>query len=77
MSVLQAPASLDEAARQADERSLYVAPLPYNANLDDLTAFFRQEAPVNAVRLRRHIMSKDFRGSIFVEFTTQEDAEKV
>ncbi|KAK9864880.1 hypothetical protein WJX84_000278 [Apatococcus fuscideae] len=72
-----APASLDEAARQADERSLYVTPLPYNANLDDLTAFFKQEAPVNAVRLRRHISSKDFRGSIFVEFNTREDADKV
>ena len=74
---MQANISLDEAARQADERSLHVAPLPYNATLDVLTAFFSQEAPVNAVRLRRHVTSKDFRGSVFVEFATQEDAAKV
>ena len=74
---LQAPVSLDDAAKQADERSLFVAPFPYNANLDVLTDFFNKEAPVNAVRLRRHITSKDFRGSIFVEFASQEDANKV
>ena len=70
-------ASLDEAAWQADERSLFAAPLPYNANLDVLTSFFSQEAPVNSVRLRRHAASKDFRGSVFVEFASKEDAAKV
>ncbi len=77
MFCVQAAVPLDEAARQADERSLFVAPLPYNATLDVLTAFFNKEAPVNAVRLRRHVVSKDFRGSVFVEFASQEDAAKV
>ena len=30
-----------------------------------------------SVRLRRHITSKDFKGSIFVEFASEETAKKV
>lgn len=58
-------------------RSLYAAPFPHDSTLDDLMAVFSEHAPVNSVRMRRHLNSKDFRGSVFVEFATNEDAGKV
>ena len=66
--------SPEEVARQVDERSLYAAPFPYTATLDDLMAFFGARAPVNCVRQRRHLASKDFKGSCFVEFADVEAA---
>lgn len=59
---------------QVDERSVYAAPFPYTATLDDLTAFFAARAPVNCVRQRRHLTSKDFKGSCFVEFASVDAA---
>lgn len=32
---------------------------------------------VNSVRMRRHLQSKDFKGSVFVEFADKDTAEKV
>ena len=64
-----------EAAAAADARSVYVAPLPYDATIDALTTFFSSSiAPVASVRLRRHVASKDFKGSAFVEFESEEGA---
>jgi lupus La protein len=60
-----------------DERSLYAAPFPHDESLDSLTAVFTAHAPVNSLRMRRHLNSKDFRGSVFVEFGSKEDAERV
>ena len=40
-------------------------------------AFFSNAAPVNAVRMRRHTNSKEFKGSIFVEFKDAETAKEV
>ena len=60
-----------------DERSLYAAPFPHDESLDSLTAVFTAHAPVNSLRMRRHLNSKDFRGSVFVEFGSREDAERV
>lgn len=61
-----------------DARSLYAAPFPYNATLDSITGFFNSAAaPVNCVRMRRHVVSKDFRGSVFVEFPSEEAAKEV
>ena len=56
---------------------LPAAPFPYDATLDALTAFFADVAPVNCVRMRRHLQSKDFRGSIFIEFASEEVAKEV
>ena len=52
-------------------------PFPHESTLDEITAIFAEHAPVNSVRMRRHLTSKDFRGSVFVEFATPEDAQKV
>lgn len=62
-----------EAAVQAvDERSLYATPFPYDATIEQLSKFWGSIAALNGVRLRRHATSRDFKGSVFVEFTTQE-----
>jgi hypothetical protein len=67
----------EELARAIDARSLYAAPFPYTATLDDLTAFFGGAGPVNCVRQRRHLGSKDFKGNCFIEFASVEAASKV
>lgn len=67
----------EEAMRAIEERSLYAAPFPHDESLDSLVAVFSPHAPVNSLRMRRHLNSKDFRGSVFVEFASKEDAEKV
>lgn len=69
--------NLEEAMQQIEERSLYAAPFPHDEDLDSLAAVFAAHAPVNSVRMRRHLNSKDFRGSVFVEFASKEDAERV
>ena len=66
-----------EILREIDERSVYSAPLPYDCTLEALTDFFKTAGPVSAVRMRRHAASKDFRGSVFVEFESKEIAQKV
>ena len=60
-----------------DQRSLYASPFPFKTSLDDITEFFQDRAPVNCVRMRRHMESKDFRGSVFVEFGDEAAAQKV
>ena len=67
----------DEVAAEVDARSLYASPFPFDTTLDALTAFFAHHARVNCVRMRRHLTSKDFKGSVFVEFATKEEAERV
>ena len=66
-----------QVAREVDERSLYASPFPFDASLDALSDFFRQHGSVQCVRMRRHLQSKDFMGSVFVEFGSVEEADKV
>lgn len=66
-----------QVAREVDERSLYASPFPFDATLDALSEFFRQHGSVQCVRMRRHMLSKDFNGSVFVEFSSVEEADKV
>ena len=71
---------MDEAecsSEKVDGRSLYVTPFPHDATLDAMTEKFAGVAPVKSLRMRRHMATKDFRGSVFVEFDSQEIAEKV
>lgn len=67
----------EQVTAEVDERTLFAEPFPFDVTLETLTTFFRSILPVNCVRMRRHIQSKDFRGSIFVEFESVEAAEKV
>lgn len=48
------------------------------ATLDAITNFFlEQGVQLNAVRVRRHQRSKDFKGSIFLECESPQEAERV
>ena len=67
----------EEAVRRVDERSLYAAPFPFDATLEQLSSFWASVGPVNGVRLRRHAASKDFKGSVFVEFQSAEAMREV
>ena len=69
----------EEIDRDVEKRSLYANPFPMTATIQSLTEFFEKECEerVLSVRLRRHITSKDFKGSIFVEFVSEETAKKV
>ncbi len=64
-------------SQEVDSRSLFAKPFPLEAQIDALSTFFTTHAPVNCVRMRRVLGSKVFRGSIFVEFATVEEADKV
>lgn len=60
-----------------DARSLYARPFPMDATVDTITELFNGHGTVNCVRMRRHVRSKMFKGSVFVEFSSVEEAEKV
>ena len=65
------------AVKAVDERSLYAAPFPFDASMEQLSAFWAKIAPINGIRLRRHVVSKDFKGSVFVEFTSPDVMQEV
>lgn len=67
----------EAAVKGVDERSLYAAPFPFDTTLERLSTFWSSVGPTNGVRLRRHAVSKDFKGSVFVEFSTQEAMQEV
>lgn len=69
--------SAEEILHEVDARSLYACPFPWDVTLDALTTFFEGVAKVNGIRMRRHMTSKDFRGSVFVEFATTEEAARI
>ncbi len=73
----QALGDAETITKSIDERSLYAAPFPFDASLDAIQDMFAGHGPVNCVRFRRHMASKDFKGSVFVEFTSKEAAEEV
>ena len=67
----------EEVDAEVEARSVYASPFAMTATIDDITAFFAQHATVRSVRLRRHITSKDFKGSVFVELADAAACEKL
>ena len=39
-----------------------------------MTAFFGQHANVRSIRMRKHLTSQDFKGSVFLELGSPEEA---
>lgn len=66
-----------QVAREIDERSLVVGPFRFDVGLEELQNLMESVGAVRSVRMRRHMHSKDFRGSVFVEFTSVEEAARV
>lgn len=66
-----------EIEKQVEARSLHVAPFPMTATIDGVFAFFDSIRRVRSVRFRRHSLSKDFKGDLFVEFESRDLADEV
>jgi hypothetical protein len=64
-------------SRETLGRTVYVKGFPTTATLDELQEFFAQNSSdVQAIRFRRHPKDRSFKGSVFVEFSTEEEASR-
>ena len=66
-----------ELVEEIDQRSVYAKPLPFDCTLEGLQAFFGAVGSIKAVRMRRRPENKDFKGSVFVEMESPQEAAGV
>ena len=69
------PKSWTEVMKAVDARSIHAAPFPFDVTLDQLAAFFKTWGTVNQIRMQRWPSSKLFKGTAFVEMSTQAEAD--
>lgn len=58
------------------ERCVYVKKFPESITLDELQEFFKNFGTTENILMRRYQQTKQFRGSVFVTFSTKDDADK-
>lgn len=68
---------LEAAAAKVDARSLHVRPFPWRTTMEDIESTYKDIGTLLSIRLRRHPATKDFKGSAFLEFETEEEADRV
>ncbi|KAJ3679521.1 hypothetical protein LUZ60_017532 [Juncus effusus] len=67
----------EEVIEQVDSRTIAASPLPYDVQLENVESFFSKLAKVNSVRLPRHFDRRTFTGTALIEFSEEEDANRV
>lgn len=57
-------------------RSVYVKGFPVDSTLDGLMEFFEQYGKIDSIQMRRNKPDKDFKGSVFVTFSSKDEGNK-
>lgn len=59
--------------------SVYVKGFPLTSTLDEIESFLAGsfDGKIQAIRMRRHPKTKEFKGSVFVELSSAEEAERM
>ncbi|XP_020916757.1 lupus La protein [Exaiptasia diaphana] len=70
------PENTVEARQTAKAKTVYCKGFPKETTLDQLEEFFGTYGNVVYIMMRRVYQTKEFKGSVFVEFTTLEEAKK-
>ncbi|BFY97837.1 hypothetical protein BsWGS_00877 [Bradybaena similaris] len=61
---------------EVSARTVFAKPFPLDVKLKDLQEFFESYGQLDKVFMKRHILNKTFKGSVFVTFDNKEDATK-
>jgi len=71
------PENLTEFESSLKQNTIYVKGLPTTLTLDDLMSFFEKNGKVLSIFMRRFPASKQFKGSVFVTFSTNDEMKKL
>ncbi|XP_048576497.1 lupus La protein homolog isoform X1 [Nematostella vectensis] len=64
-----------EARQKAKAKTVYVKGFPKEATLDELQEYFEGKGKIVFIMMRKTLESKEFKGSVFIEFATLPEAK--